>query len=164
MGLFDFLSEIDTGNLASDARWAIIQAGIEIGLTSGYSMSRTAAELRAGGLAFSNEPYRELFRELSGYKNQFDYQTRIGADLFPNPNLMAESKFPIEGDFGYVGRFQYRDSETLELRYKTFRLDSDELLTRNQALEELQYIAAKYPTEFEDRLTDVEFIGSVRNL
>lgn len=164
MALFDFLSEFDTGNLARESKWNIIRAGVEIAVSENLSMSETARQLRLGGLSFGNEPFRDLFRELSGYRQQFDYQTRIGRDLFPNPDLMAYSKYPIEGEYGYVGRYLTTNPETFEQYYKTFRIDSDELLTQNQALAALQEFATKYGLEFEERLTDVEFIGSMKGI
>lgn len=163
MGLFDFLNEVDAGNLAADAKWNIIQAGIEIAISEDMSMTATASELRAGGLRFTDAPFRDLFRELSGYRNQFDYVTKLGFDVLPNPSLMADAKFPLEGDYGYVGQVWKLNEETGFLTQRTFRYDSDELLSRSEAMQALDEYFQKYPEEFDDIIGEIEYIGAIVN-
>lgn len=163
MGLFDFLNEVDAGNLASDAKWNIIQAGIEIAISENLSMTETASQLREGGLRFGDAPFRDLFRELSGYREQFDYPTKLGFDVLPNPSLMVYSQFPLEGDYGYVGQVWKLDEETGFLTKRTFRYDSDELLSRFEAQQALDEYFQKYPEEFDDVIGEIEYIGALVN-
>lgn len=163
MSLFDFLSEIDTGNLAADSKWNIIQAGIEIGISENMSMTAIARELRLGGLAFANDPFRELFRELSGYRNAFDYPTKLALDYHPNPDLMVNSLFPLEGDYGYVGQVTLYNHDTGLLETRTHRFDSDDILSGAEAQRALEEHMQKYPDEFEDMIGNIEYIGAMKN-
>ena len=163
MSLFDFLGTLLPEDLVPEYKWNFIRAGIEIAVTDGLSMSETARQLRAGGLSFTDAPFRDMFRELSGYRASFTYQTRIGGDLHPNPELMAFGKYPIEGAYGYVGQFWTLNPETGLLEPTTFRVDSDELWTRNEALSHLEEFARKYEGFLENIIGQVEFLGSFKN-
>lgn len=165
MNLFDFLNEIDTSNLAADSKWNIIRGGIEIAVTAGLSMAETARQLRAGNLAFTDAPFRELFREISGYRASFSYTANLNPAYSPNPDLMANAAFPIEGDFGYVGRFTFYDETTGKLSNHTFRIDSDSLLSGNDALSELEsYLANKSANLLDGIIGGVEYIGAIKNI
>lgn len=163
MPLFDLLNEVDTGNLASEARWDIIRAGVEIAVSEGLSMAETARQLRAGGLAFADSRYRDMYREISGYRARFEYTTQISGNAMPNPDLMARGAFPIEGEYGYVGRFTYFDETTGKLSTHTFRIDSDSLLSGNDALTELEsYLSNKSANLLDGIVGGVEYIGAIR--
>lgn len=161
--MWDWLSEVETGNLANDAKWSIIRAGIEIGVTSGLSQAATANALREAGLAFANDPFRALFRELSDYRPAFEYTTRIGRDLIPNVDLIASSKFDITADYGYVGKVTIVNPSTGLLEDRTFRIDSDELLTGNDAYSELFSFAEDRELEGSGEIIFFEYIGAIKN-
>lgn len=162
--MWDFFSEIDTNNLASDAKWAVIRAGVEIAITEGISQTALASILRDNGISFSNDPFRALYRELSDYRPAFEYSAKLGGDLSPNPDLMPFGKFEIEGNYGYVGQVNIVDPTTGLLTERTFRLDSDIILTRNEAYSALYEFAQDRQEHGSGEIIDFAYIGSFKNI
>lgn len=165
MGLFDIFSEIDFGEVGTEEKWNYIRAGIEIGVTSDLSQNAIASALREVGLSFGNDPFRALYREISNYTSSFEYQRRIGADLKPNPELMVNSRFELTGEYGYVGKFYQVNEQTGLLDEITFRIDSDSLLSRNEATSEMEDFINNNSPDVQERIIGVvEFVGSLRSI
>lgn len=165
LALFDILSEYITPNLADDAKWNIISTGIELGYTEGISQYAINRNLRARGLHFDNNKFSEIYKEISGFRASFSYQLGIGADTTPELKQMVTSKYEITGKYGYVGQYHKINNKTGLLEPETFRIDTDTLLSRSQAEDELvNYFLKFYPKEEETIIGNIEFIGSMKNI
>lgn len=162
--MFDWLSSVATEATSFDAKWAVIRAGIEIAVTEGISQTALADILRENGISFPNDPFRALYRELSDYRPAFEYSSRLAGDLNPNPDLMPFGKFEIEGNYGYVGQVSIVDPTSGLLTERTFRIDSDIILTRNEAYSALYEFAQDRQEHGSGEIIDFAYIGSFKNI
>lgn len=159
LSVFPFdLSDIDESN-----KWNYIRAGIEIGVTQGFTRTDTASLLRDIGLSFSDAPFRRLYDDIVGFQNQFEYAAGLPLYVKPNPELIPQGKFPITAEYGYVGQVKGIIAETGEEFSRTFRLDSNSLMSRIVATERLQNFALQYEDELEGVVGDIEYIGMFKN-
>src|SRR5574341_204106 len=157
--LFPFdLSDIDDSN-----KWNYIRAGIEIAVTQGITMSDTADILRDIGLSFANDPFRDLYREISDYRADFEYVTRLSQFAKPNPDLMAIGKFPISAEYGYVFGVWESDPKTGEIFLRTFRADTDMLLSRQQVDFLMRNHILIHEAEMDLMIDEPIYLGAFRN-
>lgn len=158
--LFPFdLSGVDYAN-----KWNYIRAGIEVAVSAGFSMARTARELRETGLTFGDHPYRELYRELSGYIKGLEYSTKLPFNVKPTPGLLPPSRYELSSDYGYIGNFILKDKETGAIFEHTGRFDTPDLLSRAEASDWLQKKGQKYEIEFDAEIVGFEYFGGMKSI
>lgn len=160
VSLFPFdLSGIDDAN-----KWNYIRAGIEIAVSEGLSMAATARELRGIGLRFGDHPYRDLFRDLSGYIRGLEYTTRLPFNVLPTPDLLPDSRYELSETYGYLGTFTFKDPTSGEAYEHTARFDNPDLLSRHDASDWVYETGKKYESELGIEIINFEYVGAMKSI
>lgn len=155
--------DFDPNEMDDKQKWSLIGDAIEIAITEGMSRTQTARELRQVGFSFGDAAFRQLFDEKSDWRQGFEYSSSLRFDQRPNPSRMATSQYEITRAYGYVGRVSYLDDETGQVKFHTARIDSDELLTREEAEQLLADGLTDQSPPAGTTVSQVSYMGAMRN-
>lgn len=141
-------------------KWDYITAAVERGIQFDFSQYRIRNVLRGAGLRFSNTVMSGLYSVLKYGYNQFSLPTRLPMDITPDIDTLAEAPYNMTYKYGYIGAFDYTDTEG-KLYTKTYRYETDRLLTKRQAIQELEEMVWAITPKPNETVTNFTYSGMV---
>lgn len=137
----------DPEQTGEDEMWQMVETAIDIALADEMSMSALDNLLRGDrGFTYNLEEYRTLYRTKAGFQESFTYPARLRRDVQFRPERVPQASYFIPQNYRYVGSMSYYDEDKGKILTKSYGIDSDDILTRNQAEELLLEIGtSKYP-------------------
>lgn len=163
MSTFDLFTELIPDAFSDNITNPLARLGVEAAIIDDMSQRQTMREFRNLGFSFGDRAFRRLWYEVTNFSGQFSYPSKLNLLTLPDPNIMSFSNFDITAKYGYVGGIPIYDPKSDRVTYRTFRVDSDQLLTGAEALDALYELILKYEDLQDYTVNDIEYLGAFRD-
>ena len=160
--MFDWLEDFRNTELGQDNKWWLIETAIKQNISEGLSQSSLRDQLRYYGFSFGNSEYSQRYQALRDFGEKFEYFGKLPENRIANPESIAQVDW-IKANYRYVGDYYLTDADTGKQTRYTTAINSDDLFTPRQALQELIKQGKEKYNLPPEALASLSIIGALYN-